>query len=386
VCCVVRSTFALTVAAFAQKFSGLQVQGKVRGLLWSEVWSEQRRETFAAGVYIQPVTHSSGGRPSLLASGSAGAMAPRQSPLAALLQPITQRMDALELMFSDLHPETVTRVLDRMHELEKTTRDNVNAVMRIMDVREAAVTQASEIAETRCEASVQRAEEACQRLADAGDRHQNEARGLRQELGNLKDIMGTKFEQMMSGVETQVDEAQKRVEQVLQKWEDEVLQKQVDEGLQKLVDKVLQQRVDEVLQRLVARSQDQLQKRVDEVLQKRVDELTLAGTSGDGVRRGRAFLQAQREVRSRSASAHSVESHTIECHRVAMMRSPRATGHGDADHTRPAAPHPHSGTAPFRAHHSQPAGSSWGIVPHLPVETDEAMVRPVLLGNVAGTL
>ena len=114
-------------------------------------------------------------------------MPSRPSPFAVLLQPLTERMNALELMFSDLHPETVTRVLDRMHELEKTTRDNVNALMKTMDVRKAAVTQASEIAETRCEASVQRAEEACQRLADAGDRHQNEATSLRQELGNLKD-------------------------------------------------------------------------------------------------------------------------------------------------------------------------------------------------------
>ena len=305
----------------------------------------------------------SGGRPSLLASGSAGAMPSRPSPFAVLLQPLTERMNALELMFSDLHPETVTRTLDRMHYLEQHAREHCNNVVRIIDARKVAVMEASDLAEKRCTDAVQQAEKACKRLVDAGDRHQREAAGVRQELGSLKQTIGDKFDQMMSDVDHKIS------------------------TMEQMLSDVAEEKRAVFEESLVARSQQLLEKRVEELFLKGADELPFAGIedSGNRVRRGRAFLQAQREVRSRSASVTSVEAHTSECHRVAGMRSPRDTGHDDANHTWPVASPPNLGSPPFRAHHYQSAGSSWGIVPHQWAETNEEIVRPVvLLGNVAG--
>ena len=313
----------------------------------------RRRETFVV------LLHCSEGRPSLQAttvamahrargstSGTRALAAARVSPLAAALEPLTERMDALELMFQDLHPQTVTRTLDRMHELEKVTREHCHQVLTITDNRMEVMSKALAEAESRCKTSLLQADEASLRLTNAASRHQLEATGLRQELGQLKEVMATKFDEL------EEDLTAKR----------ETMQSFVSEQLARL-----EERVGASRERASGRQR---------VLQQRVDELTTAepGSSGNGGHRGRTFLreQARLESESRSASAQSVKAHTSECHRVARMRSPRAIGPSDAanqlqgDRTQSfAPPPPYPGTAPLLAHHTQPAAlfSQAGMVP-----------------------
>jgi hypothetical protein len=104
------------------------------------------------------------------------------NPMRRLVQPIEERMDALDAAIRDIHPDYAERVLSRMAELESTTRQHANKVFQVLHNQTTAM-----------EASVAKAETAAHRvsshLQQAAERHHREAAALRAELGELKKLL-----------------------------------------------------------------------------------------------------------------------------------------------------------------------------------------------------
>ena len=91
-------------------------------------------------------------------------------------------MDALDAGLRDVHPDHSRRILDRMAELEQTCRSHVNEVLKVVDNQR----QALQTMVTRAE---RRGDVICDRLHEAGERHQADAKVLRQEIGQLKEAI-----------------------------------------------------------------------------------------------------------------------------------------------------------------------------------------------------
>ena len=104
------------------------------------------------------------------------------SSLGQQLNDITARLDDLERRMLDLAPETSKRVLDRMHELEATTRNQCNKLMQIMN------DCGQELNHTfnKCELLAARAEVKCGNLEDSlrrrADKERQETTAVHEEL------------------------------------------------------------------------------------------------------------------------------------------------------------------------------------------------------------
>ena len=93
-------------------------------------------------------------------------------------------MDALDAGLRDVHPEHSRRVLDRMTELEQVCRSHANKVYKVLENQKKALDEMVENAKRQ-------GDTICERLNQAGERHQAEAKLLRQELGQLKETIDT---------------------------------------------------------------------------------------------------------------------------------------------------------------------------------------------------
>ena len=98
-------------------------------------------------------------------------------------QAIHERLDLLEGAIGDVHPDYALRAVRRMEELAKTTQEQANSVLEIVNNQRVAlgtvVHQAGQVQDEL--------DKACTRLQGASDRHQQEAQDLRVELGKLRE-------------------------------------------------------------------------------------------------------------------------------------------------------------------------------------------------------
>lgn len=112
-------------------------------------------------------------------------MPPRPQPntfLGTRLHALEARIDALDAGLRDVHPDYSRRILDRMSEMEQTCRSHVNEVLTVVDNQR----QALKNMVTRAQRT---GDEISDRLRQAGERHQADAKVLRQEIGQLKEAI-----------------------------------------------------------------------------------------------------------------------------------------------------------------------------------------------------
>ena len=151
-------------------------------------------------------------------------------------------MDALDAALRDVHPEHSQRILDRMAELEQVCRSHVNKVLKVLDNQKQAL-------EEMVANAKRNGDGICDRLHQSGERHQAEAKVLRQELGQLKEAIDTASAKQREEAEASIAKMEKLAQQAAdaieqhealdQKCQDKLerfakLEKQTEEDLRQL--------------------------------------------------------------------------------------------------------------------------------------------------------
>ena len=114
------------------------------------------------------------------------------------LKDLEDRIDTLDAALQEVHPGYADPILDRMHELEKLTREHANHVFQVLtNQRDACQDIVEQCKEIVAQAAAD-ADKACLRLDAAADRHQSDGSALRRELGGLKDVIDTQSMQCSS--------------------------------------------------------------------------------------------------------------------------------------------------------------------------------------------
>ena len=123
--------------------------------------------------------------------------------LEAVLEPLRRRLDSLDARVDTLdgairevHPTYSGRILDRMHELEKVSREHCNQLLGILKSYKEDLGNLESKTRFGCEASVVKAEASMLRLNQATERHCADAAALRQELGSLKTALDSHSEEI----------------------------------------------------------------------------------------------------------------------------------------------------------------------------------------------
>ena len=115
------------------------------------------------------------------------------NPFRSVLDPIEARIDALDRAIREVHPDYSARILDRMTELEALCREHAHRVMRCIDNQKKDLMQSADkvfnfVDHALCDLE-KRTATAIERFEEITQRHQTDAKALRRELGELKEII-----------------------------------------------------------------------------------------------------------------------------------------------------------------------------------------------------
>ena len=105
-----------------------------------------------------------------------------QGPFQMALAPIVERIQVLETFVADITPDFAKRTIQRCTELEQKCREHVNQTLLVIHNQKLALVEMVQRATAE-------AERAARALEDATARHTREAKGMRTELGILKDLL-----------------------------------------------------------------------------------------------------------------------------------------------------------------------------------------------------
>ena len=105
-----------------------------------------------------------------------------QGPFQMALAPIVERIQVLETFVADITPDFAKRTIQRCTELEQKCREHVNQTLLVIHNQKLALVEMVQRATAE-------AERAARALEDATARHTSEAKGMRTELGILKDLI-----------------------------------------------------------------------------------------------------------------------------------------------------------------------------------------------------
>ena len=122
------------------------------------------------------------------------------NPLRHVLEPIEARLDALDAAIREIHPDYSNRILDRMTYLEELCREHAHRVMKCIDNQKKDLIDSANNVSNHVVHAVsdleRRTSAAIERFEEVTHRHQTDAKALRCELGELKEIIDSSSEHL----------------------------------------------------------------------------------------------------------------------------------------------------------------------------------------------